>query len=144
MDSIQLSCWYFILYFLIKWSGWILGMVQYTAFMYIIAFLLKKAMNLEMMNGADEMFFLDDERNCLNIVAFHKWDKIKDVDSFRKTLLSRACQFPRLKSRVDKFLGKHMFYAYSDKEMMDSIDKTMPILTDIHNERQLADFMAKE
>lgn len=45
---------------------------------------------------------------------------------------------------MTKFLGKFMFSPCTDQEMMDSMHKTMPIVTDIHNERQLADFMAKE
>ncbi len=61
-----------------------------------------------------------------------------------KTLVSRACVFPRLKSKVTKFLGKYMFEELSDKEMMDSISKTCPVIDGIHNEEQLAEFMAKE
>lgn len=45
---------------------------------------------------------------------------------------------------MTKFLGKFMFSPCTDQELMDSMEKTMPIVTDIHNERQLADFMAKE
>lgn len=97
-----------------------------------------------MMGGSDEIFFLDDERNCLNIVAFHRYEKITDLDQFRTAMLSRACKFPRLKSKVTKFLGKFMFEELTDKQMMDSMNKTMPVVTDIHNERQLADFMAKK
>ena len=37
-----------------------------------------------------------------------------------------------------------MFNPCSDQEMMDSMDKMMPIVTDVHDERQLADYMAKE
>ena len=47
-------------------------------------------MNLEMMSGGDEIFFLDDQRNCLNIIAFHKWEKWTDVDSFRNTMMRRC------------------------------------------------------
>lgn len=126
------------------WQGWIVGLVMYAIMIQAVSFALKELMKLEMMSGGDEIFFLDDDRNCLNIVAFHKWDKMTDVDSFRKTMLKRACKFPRLKSKVTKFLGKFMFEQFTDEEMMDSLEKTMPIITDIHNERQLADFMAKE
>ena len=90
-DYIQLSFWYIILYAMVCWQGWIIGLVLYTIFLYAVAYVLQNHMNLEMMSGPDEIFFLDDHRNCLNIVAFHKWDKITDVDSFRKTMLSRGC-----------------------------------------------------
>ena len=108
---------------------------MYAILLQVVGYALKNTMRLEMMSGGDEIFFLDDARNCLNIVAFHKWDRMTDVNQFRKTMLQRACQFPRLKSKVTKFLGKYMFYALSDEEMMSSMDKTMPIVTDIHNER---------
>lgn len=55
--------------------------------MQCITYALKEFMNLEMMSGGDEIFFLDDHRNCLNIIAFHKWDKLanqQEIDSFRK------------------------------------------------------------
>ncbi len=59
-------------------------------------------------------------------------------------MVSRACVFPRLKSKVTKFLGKHMFEEMTDKEMNDSISRTCPVVSGIHNEEELADFMAKE
>ena len=77
--------------------------------MHVISLVLKKTMNLQMMGGGDEIFFMDDDRNCLNIVAFHRYEKIKNVEEFRKTLLQRACKFPRLKSIVTKAFGKYMF-----------------------------------
>jgi len=68
-----------------------------------------------MMGGGDEFFFFDDSRNCLNIVAFHRYAKMTDVDEFRSTMMRRALQFPRLKSRVTKFLGKLMFEELTDE-----------------------------
>mmetsp|Transcript_21124 Transcript_21124/g.26000 ORF Transcript_21124/g.26000 Transcript_21124/m.26000 type:complete len:287 (-) Transcript_21124:542-1402(-) len=96
------------------------------------------------MGGGDEFFFFDTEKNLLNIVAFHRYAKMTDVDEFRNTMLKRACKFPRLKSKVTKFLGKFMLKEQSDAEVMASINRAMPVISDIHNERQLADFMAKE
>jgi len=61
-----------------------------------------------------------------------------------KTMVTRACLFPRLKSRVKKFLGKYMFEELSDKEMIASIRRTCPKVDGIHNEEQLAEFMARE
>lgn len=59
-------------------------------------------------------------------------------------MCKRACQFGRMKSRVTKALGKFMFEEMTDEEMIASIPKTMPVVTGIHNEEQLAKFMAKE
>ena len=59
-------------------------------------------------------------------------------------MVSKACVFPRLKSKVTKFLGKYMFEEMSDEEMMKSVSKICPRISDIHNEEQLAEFMAKE
>ena len=97
------------MFLLIWWQGWLIGFGLYVALGYLIAFVLKVTMNVDAMSAADELFFLDDHRNRLNIVAFHKWEKIKDVDSFRKTMLQRAMRYPRLRSRVIKMFGKFMF-----------------------------------
>ena len=100
----------------------------------VIAYLLKATMNLEMMAGGDELFFFDDSRNSLNIIAFEKYEKF-DPDVLSRTLVKRACVFPRLKSKVTKFLGKYMFEEMTDKEMIDSIPKTCIVVRGIHNEK---------
>ena len=104
-----------ILYACVQSQGWLIGLAMYTVFTYFMGFVLQSLMNLEMMKGSDEMFFLDDDRNCLNIVAFQKYDKITDVDAFRNIMLQRACRFPRLKSKVVKLLGKYMFSPFTDE-----------------------------
>ena len=86
-DYLQLSLWYVLMYALIQWQGWLIGLVLYAGCLHVISIVLKKTMNYEMMGGGDEIFFLDDDRNCLNIVAFHRWEKIKNVEEFRKTML---------------------------------------------------------
>ena len=58
-------------------------------------------------------------------------------------MVQRACAFPRLKSKITKFLGKYMFEEMSDAEMMSSVDTICPVVTGIHNEEQLAEFMAE-
>ena len=132
-----------MLAFYINLWGWIFGIVAYGVTVNVMALLLKTTMNLEMMGGADEIFFQEDDRNCANIVAFLKFEKF-DPDVFAKTVVQRACIFPRIKSKVTKFLGKYMFEEMTDKQMMDSIPKTCQTIDGIHNEQELADFMAKE
>ena len=111
--------WYLMLALYINLWGWIFGIVAYGVSINIIAILLKKTLNLEMMGGADEIFFQEDDRNCANIVAFMKFEKF-DPDTLGKTLMQRALTFPRIKSKVTKFLGKYMFEEMTDKQMMDS------------------------
>ena len=119
-DYLQLMVWYVILGLFIWQWGWIFGIVANVVFVNVVGLLLKATMNLELLNGCDEFFFLDDERNRLNIVAFQKYEKF-NYEQMAQAMVSRACAFPRLKSRVRKFLGKFMFEELTDKEMMDSI-----------------------
>lgn len=114
--------------------GWIYGFIANLVFTYIMGYVLKKFMNLEMMSGNDEIFFLDDHRNRFNIVAFHRCEKF-DYEEMARTMVSRACIFPRLKSKVTKFLGKYMFEEMSDEDMINSIRRTCPKVDDIHNEQ---------
>ena len=143
VDYAQLMVWYVMLYGYIHWQGWIVGFILYGVSYNVIALLLKTTMNLEVMSGSDELFFQEDSRNCLNIVCAHKYEKF-DSDEMAHALVSRGCFFPRLKSKVTKFLGRYMFEEMTDKEMLASIPKTCPIVTGIHTQEQLTEFMAKE
>jgi len=96
--------------------------------------LLKLTFNLEFMTGNDEFFFMDDYRNRMNIVAYQKYEKF-DYEAMARAMVSRACAFPRLKSRVKKFLGHNMLEELSDEEMMGSIKRICPAVTGIHNEK---------
>ena len=58
-------------------------------------------------------------------------------------MVSRASAYPRMRSRVVKLLGKYMFEDMPKEEMMNSLKTICPVVTDIHNEKQLGDFMGK-
>ena len=51
--------------------------------------------------------------------------------------------FPRLKSRVVKFLGFYMFEEMGDQEYSDCFDQYFTINEDVHDETQLAELMAE-
>ena len=122
LDYLQLTAWYGMLALFIHWWGWFFGTFAYGISMNVIALVLKTSMNLEMMSGPDEIFFQEDTRNCANIIAYLKFEKF-DPDVFAKTVAQRALIFPRIKSRVTKFLGKYMFEEMTDKQMMDGLPK---------------------
>ena len=133
-----------ILYVYVQWQGWLIGIALYVVTMEVFGYILNKTTPLEMMSGGDQLWFMDDDRNRFNIVAFHKYDKMTDLDDFRKKMLERACRFPRLKASVIKLFGRYMFKEMTNEEMMESMNKTMPVISGIHDEKALADFMAKE
>ena len=88
--------------------------MAYVVFYYVASWVLKKTLNLEMLTGGDELFFLEDDRNCFNIVCFHKYEKINDIVAFRQLMMDRVLKFPRLKSKVVKAFGKYMFKEQPD------------------------------
>lgn len=143
LDYLYLLCWQLVLAFSIWMWGWFFGIGVYIVFYNVMGRLLKLTFNLEFMTGNDEFFFMDDYRNRMNIVAYQKYEKF-DYEAMARAMVSRACAFPRLKSRVKKFLGHNMLEELSDEEMMGSIKRICPAVTGIHNEKQLAEFMAKE
>ena len=143
-DYLQLSLWYIIMGTLIYFLGWILGFLAYVAFYLVATWCLKKFVNLEVMTGGDEIWFTDDKRNMLNIVAYHKYEKIPDIDVFRRTILERTLVYPRLKSKIVKALGKFMFRTITDEEVIAKIDEIMPIVSGIHGEDELAEYMSEQ
>jgi len=62
--------WYVVFGLFIWQLGWIYGAIASTCFVMLMGYVLKFTLNLELMAGGDEFFFLDDHRNRLNIVAF--------------------------------------------------------------------------
>ena len=72
---------------------------------------MKRIYNLEIMQPNDELFFQDDERGYGNIVSHIFFEKISEEEgkAFLKQLRMKARVFPRIKSRIIKFLGFYMF-----------------------------------
>lgn len=62
--------WYIVLFLFVYFWGYIFGIFFYVIAYNVMGLLLKATMNLEFMTGNDEMFFMDDFRNRMNIVAF--------------------------------------------------------------------------
>ena len=140
LDLAQYMVWYVMFALSIYFFGWMIGFIVYNVAYLIIEKLLKVFMNLEMMSAGDEQFFGDDYRGTLNIVAYQKYEKFK-AQEVAQTMMQRACQFRRMKSKVVKFLGNYMFEEMTDEDMMLQANKVCPIITDIHNDKQLAEFM---
>ena len=107
-DYIKSLSWWAVLIVLIKWQGFLLGLLLYIVFMYAASYLIQALFGLEMMSGGDEIFFQDDKRNSLNIVAYKRHAKT-DTAKFRDTLIRRSLKYVRLRSRVVKAFGKYMF-----------------------------------
>ena len=118
LDLAQYMVWYVMFALSIYFFGWMIGFIVYNVAYLIIEKLLKVFMNFEMMSATDESFFgSDDHRGTANIVAFQKYEKFK-AQEVAQTIMQRACQFPRMKSKVVKFLGKYMYEEMTDEEMM--------------------------
>lgn len=118
------------MYICIKLFGWIGGFFGYLLLLQTIQKMLKRMLNLEMMNATDEMFWLDDERSYGNIICYLKFDKT-DVVKYGETIMKRARIFPRLKSRIVKFLGYHMFQEMDDDEYHEATKSQVEYVDDV-------------
>lgn len=83
---------------------------------------------------------MDDEKNNLNIVAYHLYEKF-DAEEFSDLVIKRARLFPRLKSRVVKLLGKYMFQMMDESEFLANKERYCSIHSGVHTEEELAEFM---
>ena len=54
----------------IKMFGWLYGIAIFASVRFAILKYLKVVHKMELMNGPDQIFFHDDERQCGNIVAY--------------------------------------------------------------------------
>ena len=76
-------------------------------------------------------------------MSFHKFEKGKFED-FRDRLVERSSKFPRLRSCATKLFGRYMFYDMGADTMIKNSERLFSLKTGVHNEKQLAEFMAKE
>ena len=67
--------WYVMFALSVYFFGWILGFIVWNIAYLVIEKMLKVFLNLEMMSAADESFFVDDDRNTLNIVSYQRYEK---------------------------------------------------------------------
>ena len=141
-DYCQLSLWYISGIALVKWYG-CLGVFMYLGMTQALYYILYYGFGVEMMSGGDEIFFLDDERSCMNIVTALTCEKFK-AEEFRNQMFERSIRHPRVRGTVIKLFGKFMFKIQSKEYMYENIDKCCKVLTDIHTEKDLADFLAKD
>ena len=78
---------------------------------------------------------MDDKRGRANIIAFQRCSKISDPAHFKKTFMQRASKFPRLRSHIEKHLGKFWFRHMPEADMQAQVATLMPTVTDVHNEK---------
>lgn len=95
--------------------------------------MLKRLFNLEMMGSVDRLSFLDDERSYGNIIAYNKFTKPDDPEKFLHTVSKRSRYFPRLKSRIVKFMGETMFQMMDDDEYMENVEKHIERCSGVHD-----------
>jgi hypothetical protein len=95
------------IYFLSKFGAY--GFLAYIIILFAYYKALKYAFGMECLAMLDEFFLLDSEKNRSNIITVVKLDKIKDYDSFRKFVISRATQYPRTTHYLKKFCSEYFF-----------------------------------
>ena len=119
-------------------------MLLYFAFMKMVESVIKLLFNQSFVSTEDERYFASASARSGNMPCWGRLERVHDVDGFRKTIIERCLAFPRLKSKVQKFLGRHILVEYSDEEVLAEIDTLIPVAHGIHNEKQLREFMLKE
>jgi len=108
LDYLKLSLWYVVWGTFIYFQGALYGTVMYFVTVSAFSMMMKTLFNLELLGGADEIFFLDDHRNRGNIVACQVMTTC-NFEKVRDALTGKAAVFPRLRSTVVKSMGKYWF-----------------------------------
>ena len=78
-----------------------------------------------------------------NIMAFQKYEKA-DFEKFRELIIKRASKFFRMRSYATKLLGRYMFKDMGAEALAENADMFFVKKSGIHNEEQIAEFMARE
>ena len=112
-----------------------MGITLYVVVMKLIESMMKLLFNQSFMTVEDERFFATKSARSGNLPCWGRMQRVHDVEGFRKVLLERCLAYPRLKSKVQKLLGRHIFVEYSDEDVMAQIDQLVPVAHGIHNEK---------
>lgn len=72
-----------------------------------------------------------------------KYDKI-NFTKFRDAGIKRCTKFSRMRSSVVKYFGKYWFKDLGTEDLIKDSSEVYHLKTGVHNEDQLAEFMAKE
>lgn len=136
--------WYGAVVIAIRQFGWIYGLLAFYLVWKVYTWAALKFFGLEHLSGMDAFWFHDDQRNYANIITFIRTHKWNDVEETKKQLFDRAMTFPRMRSCIKKFAGTWWFKDIPMAEMQRNRDKLVRVCNDVHNEKQLTDFMARE
>ena len=95
------------------------------------------------MGTFDEVFFLDDRKNNSNILGALHFDQF-EFESMRDFLHSRSENLHKCRSKVVKMFGMYWYKKMSQKEWNEKKNKVIVLIENIHNEKDLREFMCKE
>lgn len=143
VDQVLELLWYVPVYFAIKWFGWVFGIAGLILVFYVIGKILGKWFGLQFASGMDTYWLCDDERNYCNIIGFIRIEKFK-AQEVKNQLFEKTTQFTRNRSKLVKFLGTWWYKEIPMEDMIKQKEKLIQLRYGIHNEKQLAEFMAKE
>lgn len=134
----------FILPIYILYKFGIVGLVVYTFTLLAYYQLLKHVFRMEGLTKLDEFFLLDSGFNRSNIITVVRLDKIKDYDSFRNFVISRATQYPRTRHYLKKFCSDYFFTPLPPKKLESAISTCFIRNDVIKTNQDICDFVAKE
>lgn len=133
--------WYLVMFLIIHRLGLLYGFPTYLILTRCLYKLLWFLFKMERLHASDEIFFTSDPRQVGNMIAFQKIEKV-DTDKFRATILEKSFQFSRLQSKVVFWLGRPFFKLLSRDVVTKNAKKIIISKTGVHNEKELASFMA--
>lgn len=91
----------------------------------------------------DEIFMLDDEKNRANIMACSFFETF-DPQSMKVYLQKKCMDLDRCKSKLVKRLGLWWYLELSDDEWNIQREEIFKVVKDVHTERELNAYMAKQ
>jgi len=125
-------CYLVLVYYLYqKTDNLILAIVIVVSLQQAKVYIFSKYLGMLPLHPMDFFFLYDDKKNRANIITVAIATRINNMKEFRERFKARAVKFPRMRSRIVRYLGEYYWQEIPKAELVSYLDKLIIDLKDV-------------
>lgn len=125
-------CYLVLVYYLYqKTDNLILAIVIVVSLQQAKVYIFSKYLGMLPLHPMDFFFLYDDKKNRANIITVAIATRINNMKEFRERFKARAVKFPRMRSRIVRYLGEYYWQEIPKAELDSYLDKLIIDLKDV-------------
>jgi len=125
-------CYLVLVYYLYqKTDNLILAIVIVVSLQQAKVYIFSKYLGMLPLHPMDFFFLYDDKKNRANIITVAIATRINNMKEVRERFKARAVKFPRMRSRIVRYLGEYYWQEIPKAELDSYLDKLIIDLKDV-------------